>query len=69
MILSYFNLQPYLTSLEIPVRVLTCGIKEPRLGAILLLSVLWNRGGVVETPWEREEDMRRIYPKLFVDEI
>jgi hypothetical protein len=52
-----------------PVRVLTREVKEPRLGAILLLSVLWNGGGVVETSWEREEDMRRVYPKLFVAEI
>jgi hypothetical protein len=60
--LSDLDLQPDLTSVEMPIRVLAREVKELRHKVIPLVKVQWNRGGVEETSWEREEDMRRDYP-------
>ena len=50
--LSELDLQPDLTSVEMPVRVLAREVKELRNKRITLLKVQWNRGGVEETSWE-----------------
>jgi len=63
------DLQPDLTTVEMPVRVLDREVKELRHKVIPLLKVLWNRGGVEEASWEREEDMRQYFPQLFLDEV
>jgi hypothetical protein len=68
-VLSVFDLQPVISSLEMPTRVLTRAVRELRLGAILLLAVPWNRGDVVGTSWKREVDMFWVFPQLFVAEI
>jgi hypothetical protein len=67
--LSDLDLQPDLTTVEMPVRVLDREVKVLRHKQIPLLKVLWSRRGVEETSWEREEDMRRDYPQLFGDEV
>jgi hypothetical protein len=67
--LSDLDLQPDLTTVEMPVRVLDREVKELRHKVIPLVKVLWNRGGVEEASWEREEDMRRDFPQLFLDEV
>ena len=67
--LSELELQSDLTSVELPVRVLAREVKELRNKRIPLLKVQWNRGSVEETSWEREEDMRRDYPQLFLEEV
>ena len=60
--LSDLDLQPDLTTVKMPVRVLDREVKELRYKVIPLLKVLWNRGGVEEASWEREKDMRRDFP-------
>ena len=63
------ELRSDLTSVEMPVRFFAHEVKELSNKRIPLLKVLWNRGGVEETSWEREEDMRRDYPQLFLEEV
>jgi len=36
---------------------------------IPLVKVQWNRHGVEEASWEREEDVRKDYLQLFEDEV
>ena len=67
--LSELELQSDLTTVEMPVRVLAREVKELRHKKIPLLKVQWNRGGVEETYWEREEEMRRDFPQLFFEEV
>ena len=43
--------------------------RSMRNKTISLVKVQWNRQGVEEASWEREENMRRDYPKLFDDEV
>ena len=59
------ELQEDLTTVEIPVRILAREDKRLRNKVILLVKVQWNRGGIEEISWEREEDLRRDYPHLF----
>lgn len=62
---SDIDLQPDLTTIEIPVRILAQEVKKLRNKTIPLVKVQWNWQGVEEASWEREEDMRRDYPHLF----
>ena len=66
--LSELELQPDLTTVEIPVRVLAREVKELSHKLIPLVKVQWNRHGVEEASWEREEDMCRDFLQLFEDE-
>ena len=63
------HLQPDLTTVEVPVRVLAREVKELRHKLIPLVKVQWNRHGVEEASWEREEDMRWDFPQLFEEEV
>ena len=58
------ELQEDLTTIEIPVCILAREDKRLRNKVIPLVKVQWNRGGIEEISWEREEDMRRDYPNL-----
>ncbi|TYJ98127.1 ty3-gypsy retrotransposon protein [Cucumis melo var. makuwa] len=49
------------------VEILAREVKMLRNRGILLVKVLWRNHGVKEATWEREEDMRAQYPKLFED--
>ena len=66
---SDIQLQPDMTTVETPVRILAKENKRLRNKTIPLVKVQWNRQGVEEASWEREEDMCRDYPKLFDDEV
>ncbi|ONK60367.1 uncharacterized protein A4U43_C08F17550 [Asparagus officinalis] len=59
------ELRDDLTTIEIPVSILAREDKRLRNKVIPLVKVQWNRSGVEEASWEREEDMRRDYPHLF----
>ena len=59
------KIQENLTTIEIPVCILAREDKRLRNKVIPLVKVQWNRSGVEEASWEREEDMRRDYPHLF----
>ena len=59
------ELRDDLSTIEIPVAILTREDKRLRNKVIPLVKVQWNRSGLEEASWEREEDMRRDYPHLF----
>jgi hypothetical protein len=65
--LSDLQLQPDFTTTEVPVRILAREDKRLRNKTIPLVKVLWQRHGVEEASWEREEDVRRDFPQLFDD--
>ncbi|KAL0533323.1 hypothetical protein IC582_030139 [Cucumis melo] len=50
---------------EQPVEVLAREVKMLRNREIPLIKVLWRNDRVEEATWEREDDMRSRYPKLF----
>ncbi|KAA0057117.1 ty3-gypsy retrotransposon protein [Cucumis melo var. makuwa] len=50
---------------EQPVEILAREVKMLRNRGIALVKVLWRNHGVEEATWEREEDLRAQYPKLF----
>ncbi|KAA0051440.1 ty3-gypsy retrotransposon protein [Cucumis melo var. makuwa] len=52
---------------EQPIEILAREAKKLRSREISLVKVLWRNHGVGETTWEREEDMRALYPELFED--
>ncbi|KAA0051054.1 pol protein [Cucumis melo var. makuwa] len=52
---------------EQPVEVLTREVKKLRSREIPLVKVLWQNHRVEEATWEKEEDMRALYPELFED--
>ncbi|KAL0556108.1 hypothetical protein IC582_004618 [Cucumis melo] len=52
---------------EQPVEILAREVKMLRNRGIALVKVLWRNHGVEEATWEREEDMRAMYPELFED--
>ncbi|KAL0541602.1 hypothetical protein IC582_021655 [Cucumis melo] len=49
------------------VEILARKAKKLRSREISLVKVLWRNHGVEEATWEREEDMRALYPELFED--
>jgi hypothetical protein len=63
--ISDLQLQPDFTTVEVPVRILAREDKRLRNKVIPLVKVLWQRQGVDEASWEREEDVRRDFPHLF----
>ncbi|KAA0054398.1 pol protein [Cucumis melo var. makuwa] len=54
-----------LSSTEQPVEVLAKEVKMLRSREIPLVKVLWRNHKVEEATWEREDDMRARYPRLF----
>jgi hypothetical protein len=63
------QLQPDFTTEERPIRILAREEKSLRNRVIPLVKVQWQRQGVEEATWEREEDMRRDFPQLFGEDI
>ncbi len=63
------EIQPDMTYVEEPVKILDKEIKQLRNKSIALVKVLWNRHGVDEATWEPEEAMRKQYPNLFTGKI
>ncbi|XP_062088883.1 uncharacterized protein LOC133795447 [Humulus lupulus] len=54
-----------LTYEEKPVKILDRKEKELRNKNISLVKVLWRSSNIEEMTWEREDEMRSKYPKLF----
>jgi hypothetical protein len=67
--LADLDLQPDISTVELPVRILAREEKQLRNKVIPLVKVQWSRRGVEEASWEREEDMRRDFPDLFEEEV
>ena len=54
-----------LTFEEFMVRILEMAERVTRSRVIKMCKVWWNRYTEDEATWEREEDLRKIYPQLF----
>ena len=67
--ISDLQIEPDLSTVEVPVRILAREDKKLRTKVIPLVKVQWSRQGVEEASWEREEDIRRDYPHLFEDQV
>ena len=59
------EVRPDLSYEEEAVRILNRSVKTLRRKEVPLVKVLWSRQGVEEATWEREDDMRRRFPRLF----
>ena len=66
-VLNYEPLQlnEDLTYEEKPVRILNTKEKELRNQRIPLVKALWKNHSIEEATWERQEEMRSKFPKLF----
>ena len=67
--LSDLDLQPDMSTVELPVQILARETKQLRNKVIPLVKVQWSSRGVEESSWEREEDMRRDFLQLFEEEV
>jgi hypothetical protein len=63
--LSYLDLQPDISIVELLVRILAREDKQLRNKIIPMVKVQWSRRGTEESSWERKEDMRKDFPDLF----
>ncbi|XP_049385799.1 uncharacterized protein LOC125849848 [Solanum stenotomum] len=61
------EVNPHLTYNEEPILIQTREVKHLRNKRIPLVKVLWRNHCGKEATWEREEDMRTQYPRLFRD--
>ena len=59
------SLEPNLTFVQTPVRVLDHRYQELWNKKISLIKVLWKNQKNEEATWETEEKMRNYYPELF----
>ena len=67
--LSDLDLQPDISTVELPIQILARETKQLRNKVIPLVKVQWSSQGVEESSWESEEDMRRDFPQLFEEEV
>jgi hypothetical protein len=63
--LDEIDLQPDLSYIEEPTKILEEDWKQLRNRAIKFCKVQWKNHPVREATWEKEEDLRRSYPELF----
>jgi hypothetical protein len=49
------------------VKVLDYSEKQLRNKKICMIKVLWRSSQIEEVTWERESEMRRKYPELFIN--
>jgi hypothetical protein len=54
-----------LTYEEFPIKILETTERVTRSRVIKMCIVQWNRYSEVEATWEREDELRKSYPKLF----
>ena len=59
------QLEPDLTLIDQPVRIVDRKDKTLRNQKVLLVRIVWSRG---DSTWEREDKMRELYPHLFETE-
>ncbi|WVZ50877.1 hypothetical protein U9M48_002086 [Paspalum notatum var. saurae] len=66
--LEVVDLQDNLEYLEYPVQILDRAEKGTRRTRIPVCKVLWNNHTEREATWEKESDLRELYPHLFENE-
>jgi hypothetical protein len=52
-----------------PVKILNRSEKKFRSKKVHVIKVLWRSSQIEEETWERESEMRRKYPNLFLDPV
>ncbi|XP_030945782.1 uncharacterized protein LOC115970261 [Quercus lobata] len=69
-VLNYepLKIKDNLTYEEVPIPILDCKDQVLHTKTISLVKVLWKNHTVEEASWEREDEMKSNYPKLFVNE-
>ena len=66
--LEEVELEPDLTFVQKPIKILDRKFQELRNRQIPLVKVLWRSDKTEEATWETEEKMKRFYPELFPNE-
>ena len=59
------EVRPDLSYEEEAMQILDRSVKPLRRKEVSLVKVLWSRQGVQEATWEREDEMRSRFPRLF----
>ena len=69
-VLNYepLKIKDNLTYEEVPIQILDRKDHVLRTNTIALVKALWKNHTVEEASWEREDEMKSKYPKLFVNE-
>ena len=62
------KIDQHLSYEERPVKLLDRKVKELRHKQISLVKVLWRNHRIEEATWEVEEEIRKKYPKLFINQ-
>ncbi|GAV87887.1 Chromo domain-containing protein, partial [Cephalotus follicularis] len=55
------QLEPDISFIETPVRILDQRVKQLRSKSVPLVKVLWQCHGIEEATWEQEDDMKVTY--------
>ena len=63
--LEELSVQDDLTYEEFPVKILEVAERVTRSRTIRMCKVQWNRYTEAEATWEREDELKKIYPQLF----
>jgi hypothetical protein len=67
--LELLDVQDTLEYAEYPERILDRAVKETRRTTIPFCEVLWSNHTKREATWEKEANLRKEYPHLFVEEV
>jgi hypothetical protein len=67
--MELLGLQDTLEYVEYPEKILDRAVKETRRTTIPFCKVLWSNHTEREDTWEKEVDLRKKYPHLFVEEV
>jgi hypothetical protein len=59
------DLKPDLRYQKVPVKILDTVVKKARTSEVRVCRVQWNRHGVEEATWEREDVLRKEFSHLF----
>ena len=54
-----------LTYEEYTIKILEIAERDTRSRVIKMCKIQWNRYTEDEATWEREEDLRKVYPRFF----
>jgi len=63
--LEELSVQDDLTYEEFPVKILEVAERVTRSRTIRMCKVQWNKYIEAEATWEREDELKKIYPQLF----
>ncbi|GKF16272.1 hypothetical protein Tco_0061190 [Tanacetum coccineum] len=64
--LDEIHVDDKLNFIEEPVKIIDCEVKHLKQSRILIMKVCWNSWRGPEYTWEREDQMQKKYPHIFV---